>query len=161
MITQIEVIKYFEYKDGNLYWKSMPYKRNDLIGTKAGADIGANRSQITINKKHYKTHRLVFLMFHGYMPKEVDHIDGNSLNNKIENLREATRSEQCCNTKLRKDSTSGIKGVTWDKARNKWIVSINKHKKTMFRGRFDDLELAQLVAIEARDKYHGSFTRHK
>jgi hypothetical protein len=159
MITQAEVLKYFDYKDGNLYWKAMPYKRNDLIGTKAGTDLGDGRSQITINKKHYKTHRLVYLMFYGYMPKEVDHIDGNPLNNQIENLRFASRSEQCCNTKLRKDSTSGIKGVTWDKSRGKWIVSINKNKKTMFRGRFDDLELAQLVAVEARNKYHGDFAK--
>ena len=98
-------------------------------------------------------------MFHGYMPKEIDHIDNNPSNNRIENLREATRSEQLCNTKLRKDSTSGIKGVTWDKSRNKWIVSINKDKKTMFRGRFNDLELAQLVAVEARNKYHGDFAK--
>jgi len=159
MITQELALKLFDYKDGCLYWKAMPYKRNDLIGTEAGT-LDGDRRQITINKKHYKTHRLVYLMFYGYMPKEVDHIDGNSLNNRIENLRPASRSEQCCNTKLRKNSTSGIKGVTWDKLRNKWIVSINKDKKTMFTGRFDDLELAQLVAIEARDKYHSSFARH-
>jgi len=161
MITQAEVLTYFEYKDGNLYWKIMPHKRNDLIGTKAGTDIGDGRSQITINKKHYKTHRLIYLMFHGYMPNEVDHIDNNPSNNDIKNLREATRSEQLCNTKLRKDSTSGVKGITWDKARNKWIVSINKNQKTVFRARFDDLELAQLVANEARNKYHGTFARHK
>jgi hypothetical protein len=158
MITQEQVLKLLEYKDGILYWKSMPYKRNDLIGTEAGT-LDCDRRQITINKKHYKTHRLVYLMFYGYIPKEIDHIDGNSLNNRIENLRPASRSEQCCNTKLRKNSTSGIKGVTWDKSRNKWIVSINKDKKTMFRGRFDDLELAQLVAVEARNKYHGDFAK--
>lgn len=158
MINQEIALNLFEYKDGCLYWKSMPYKRNDLVGTEAGT-LDGDRRQITINKKHYKTHRLVYLMFHGYMPKEVDHIDNNPLNNCIENLREATRSEQICNTKLRKDSTSGIKGVTWDKTRNKWIVSINKHKKTMFRGRFDDFELAQLVAVEARNKYHGDFAK--
>jgi hypothetical protein len=158
MITQEQALKFLEYKDGILYWKSMPYKRNELIGTEAGT-LDRDRRQITINKKHYKTHRLVYLMFHGYMPEEVDHIDNNPLNNRIENLRPASRSEQCCNTKLRKDSTSGIKGVTWDKVRNKWIVSINKDKKTVFRGRFDNIELAQLVAIEARDKFHGDFAK--
>jgi hypothetical protein len=158
MITQELALKLFEYKDGCLYWKSMPYKRNDLIGTEAGTSDN-DRRQITINKKHYKTHRLVYLMFHGSMPKEIDHIDNNPLNNRIENLRPASRSEQCCNTTLRIDSTSGIKGVTWDKARNKWIVTINKNKKTVFRGRFDSLELAQLVSLEARNKYHGDFAK--
>ena len=160
MITRKFLREHFDYKNGHLYWKKMPNKRNDLIGTEAGTFDG-DRRQITIRKKHYKTHRLVFLMFHGYMPNEVDHIDGNSLNNKISNLRPATRSEQLCNTGLRKTSKSGVKGVSWDSGRNKWTVIVTKNKQTMFRDRFDDLELAQLVAIEARDKYHGSFTRHK
>ena len=86
MITQELALKFFEYKDGVLYWKSMPYKRNDLIGTEAGT-LDGDRRQITINKKHYKTHRLVYLMFHGFMPKEIDHIDGDSQNNKFENLK--------------------------------------------------------------------------
>ena len=159
MITQAEVIKYFEYKDGNLYWKAIPCKRNDLVGGKAGSDIGDNRRSITINQKRYKTHRLVYLMFYGYMPVEVDHIDNDPLNNRIENLRSATRSEQCCNSKISNRNTSGTKGITWDKSRNKWIVSINKNKKTVFRNRFDSLELAQLVVIEARNKYHGDFAK--
>ena len=160
MITKELAHKFFEYKDGILYWKAMPYKRNDLIGTEAGTlDVG--RRQITINKKHYKTHRLVYLMFHGYMPKEVDHIDNNPLNNSIENLREATRSEQLCNTRIKANNTSGFKGVSWDKSRNKWIVTVTKDKKTVYTSRFKDLELAQLVAIEARDKYHNSFARHQ
>lgn len=158
MITQEQALKFLEYKDGILYWKSMPYKRNDLIGTEAGT-LDSDRRQITINKKHYKTHRLVYLMFHGYMPKEVDHIDNNPLNNRIENLRPANRSEQCCNTRLRKDNTSGIKGVSWDKNRNKWVVTVTKNKKTVYTNRFNDIELAQLVAIEARDKFHGDFAK--
>ena len=160
MITREYIRELFDYKNGHLYWKVMPYKRNDLVGTEAGT-LDGDRRQITINKKHYKTHRLVFLMFHGYMPEEIDHIDGNPLNNKISNLRPATRSEQLCNTGLRKTSKSGVKGVSWDSSRNKWTVVVTKNKQTMFRNRFNDLELAQLVAIEARDKYHGSFTRHK
>jgi hypothetical protein len=160
MITREFLREHFDYKNGRLYWKEMPYKRNDLIGMEAGT-LDGDRRQITIFKKHYKTHRLVFLMFHGYLPDEVDHIDGNPLNNNIENLRPATRSEQLCNTGLRKTSKSGAKGVSWDSGRNKWTVVVTKNKQTMYRNRFDDLELAQLVAIEARDKYHGSFTRHK
>jgi hypothetical protein len=159
MITQELIHRLFDYKDGNLYWKVCG-KRIDLVGTKAGT-LDGDRWQVTIDKKHYKIHRIVFLMFYGYMPKEVDHIDGNPSNNNIENLRPATRSEQLCNTGLRKTSKSGVKGVSWDSNRNKWTVVVTKNKQTMYRNRFDDLELAQLVAIETRDKYHGSFTRHK
>jgi len=160
MITQAEVLKYFEYKDGNLYWKTMPCKRNDLIGTKAGTDIGDNRSHITINKKHYKTHRLVYFMFHGFMPKEVDHIDGNSLNNRIENLRPATREENGYNKTLQKNNTTGYKNVYWHKQVKKWAVRICFDKKIKHIGLFKDLELAALVAEEARNKYHKEFSCH-
>ena len=160
MITQKLLNEMFDYKNGNLFWKSAPHRRSDLIGTKAGSFDG-QKEQVIIQGKHYKTHRLVFLMFHGYLPVEIDHIDGNGLNNCIENLREANRSEQNCNTKLRKTSKTGIKGVSWDSNRKKWTVVVNKNNKTVYRNRFDDVELAELVAIEARNKYHGLFARHQ
>ena len=159
MITKQLVNSLFEYSNGKLFWKDCGRKTN-LIGKEAGT-IDAGRRQIVINKKHYKTHRLVYLMFYGYMPKEVDHIDGNPLNNDITNLRQADRSEQNCNTKLRVNSKTGIKGVSWDTNRNKWIVVVNKNKQTVYRNRFDDIELAELVAIEARDKFHKHFARHQ
>jgi hypothetical protein len=163
MITKELLLNHFEYKDGDLYWKLPFYKRNDLIGKKAGTctDKKTNRFSVTIYAKHYKLHRLIFLMFHGYMPKEVDHIDGNSLNNKIENLREANRSENNCNVGLKKTNTSGYKGVHWDKNRKKWMVTVIKNNVVVFNKRFDDLELAGLAAQEARNKFHNSFARHQ
>ena len=158
MITKDLVNNLFEYKDGHLYWKNITYRQTNLIGKEAGT-LDNNRRQITIDRKHYKTHRIIFLMFNGYMPKEVDHIDGNSLNNKIENLREANRSENVCNIGIKKTNTSGYKGVHWDKARNKWMVTVQKNKKIVFNKRFEDLELAVLVAEEARNKYHKEFAR--
>jgi hypothetical protein len=160
MLTKELVNNLFEYKDGILYWKNTTYRQTNFIGQEAGT-IDNNRRQITIDKKHYKTHRIIFLMFNGYMPKEVDHIDGNSLNNKIENLREANRSENVCNIGIKKNNTSGHKGVHWDKARNKWMVTVQKNNKIVFNKRFEDLELAVLVAEEARNKFHNSFVRHK
>ena len=72
-------------------------------------------------------------------------------------MREANRSQQLCNTKIRSNNTSGIKGVCWDKAKQKWLVRVNKDKKNVYMARFDDLELAELVAIEARAKFHGEY----
>ena len=59
-----------------------------------------------------------------------------------------------------KTNTSGIKSVSWDKNRNKWHVQVISEKKVVFQKRFDDIELAEFVAIEARNKYHGKFARH-
>lgn len=100
-------------------------------------------------------------MHHGYLPDVIDHIDGDILNNKIENLRPATHTQNMRNTKLSSRNNSGVKGVNWDKKSNKWRVHISVDGKTKTFGRFKDMELAELIAIEARDKYYGEFARHK
>jgi hypothetical protein len=99
-------------------------------------------------------------MFNGYLPQEVDHIDGNKSNNKIENLRGVTKSQNGWNTKKRKTNTSGCKNVYWDKRTNKWLVSfaINKIKK--YYGRFIDKNEAIKMANQMRIKLHGEYTNH-
>ena len=101
------------------------------------------------------------MMHYGYLPKYIDHVDGDSVNNRIENLREATNQQNAYNQKLRKNSTSGVKGVNWDKDTNKWRVRIQINGKHTHIGSFEDLMLAELVAVEARDKYHKEFARHE
>ena len=116
---------------------------------------------IEINNKPYKAHRLAWLYVNGEMPTNlIDHIDNNRSNNKISNLREATRQENSENYKTPKTNKSGVKNVSWYKNLNKWVVSISikKTKKTI--GYFDDIELAELVAIEARNKYRLEFANH-
>ena len=156
IITQDYVKQLFEYRDGVLYWKVN--KGKVRLGQKAGT-LNNNYYRVQINGKQYRNHRIIFLMHHGFLPKHLDHIDGNKLNNKIENLREATHSQNMMNVKIKKNNTSGTKGVCFDKQRKKWLVRITIQNKDIHLGRFDDLELAELVAIEGRDKYHKSFAR--
>ena len=156
MISQELALYHFDYKDGQLYWKNRTSNRNKL-GAKAGSPDKHGYVNICFNYKKHKMHRIIYLMHYGYLPKEIDHIDGNPQNNAIENLREANRSQQLCNTKLRKNNSSGIKGVCWDKSKQKWLVRVNKDSKNVYMARFDDLELAELVAIEARAKFHGEY----
>jgi hypothetical protein len=158
IITQDYVKQLFEYRDGNLYWKVNAGKIK--VGAKAGTPNQNGYFQTRINGKRYLNHRLIFLMHHGHLPKYLDHINGNPSNNKIENLRAATLTENQHNRKLGKDNTSGYKGVSWFKAKNKWRVRIEVNKVSKFFGYFDDLELAELVAQEARNKYHGEFANH-
>jgi len=99
-------------------------------------------------------------MQHGYLPKVVDHINGNTQDNRIENLRAATYTENQRNSRINKNSSSGVKNVVWHKQRQKWSVRILVNKKTKSFGLYDDIELADLVAQEARNKYFGSFARH-
>lgn len=158
MITRLDVIKNFRYEDGNLYWKKP--RSGIAVGKKAGCIDSQGYLRIRFNGKKYLNHRLIFFMEYGYMPEMLDHIDNNPLNNRIENLRPATRNENGYNKSLQINNTSGYKNVFWHKSSKKWRVVITVNKKYLRFGCFDDLELADLVAQEARDKYHGQFARH-
>jgi hypothetical protein len=149
----------FDYCDGKIFWKAKLSSKTH-IGTRAGCLSSDGYRYVGINKKRYSEHRIIFLMEKGYLPKLVDHIDNNPLNNKIENLREATNFQNSQNAKLAKTNTSGFKGVFWHKINKKWLVSLKIQGKNKHFGYFKDLELAALVVQEARNKYHGSFANH-
>ena len=141
-----------EDKDGVLYWRK--------TGKLAGTLHHTGYTQIAFKGKLYNAHRLMFLLHNGWLPKVIDHIDGDRSNNKIENLRPATWSQNLQNMKLRPTNKSGCKNVSWSNAKRKWAVQLSINGRQTNLGRFDDLELADLVATEARDKYHGVFARH-
>lgn len=159
MITQELVRHLFNYEGGILTWKnptSPRFKPGDVAGT-VNCD---GYSHVMINRKIYKSHRLIYLYHYGNLPDYLDHIDGNRSNNKVENLRECTTSQNNCNAGLSNKNTSGAKGVSWHKHNKKWQVQIKLNKKLKHIGYFDDFELAELVAIEARNKYYKEFARH-
>lgn len=150
----------FEYRDGDLYWKN-PTSNKIKIGSKAGSLAnGESHKRVRLNRKNYLLHRIIFAMHHGWMPSQVDHIDTNSLNNRIENLRPASHGQNIQNQPIRKSNTSGIKNVWWHKSLEKWVVAITANSMRKHIGYFEDIELAELVAIEARNKYHKGFANH-
>ncbi len=161
MLDQNMALQLFEYKDGKLYCKTKTSNKSNKfkIGDQVGSLTWSNYLRTKINYKSYFVHKIIFLMHHGYIPQIVDHIDGNTLNNKIENLRAANLSQNQFNRGIDKRNTSGFKNVSWCKRTKTWQVSICVHKKKIGLGRFKDLELADLVAQEARDKYHKEFVR--
>jgi hypothetical protein len=107
--------------------------------------------------KIHKVHRLIFLLEYGYLPQEVDHINMNRADNRLENLRPANRSENQCNRRAIASNTSGYPGVSWHKQSKAWTVRLIKNGKNYRFGYFKDFELAGLVSQEARSKYHGAF----
>lgn len=87
----------------------------------------------------------------------VDHIDRNPLNNRRDNLRIATYSQQNMNTRTRSDNTTGHRGVYWEKRRNCWRVCINLNGKQIHVGQFKDKQRA-ILAREAKAKeLYGDF----
>ena len=90
---------------------------------------------------------------------KTDHIDGNSLNNCRSNLRLATYAENNRNTRVRRDNTSGYKGVSWAADRGKWVAVICVDKCQRWLGAFDDPAEAAIAYNEAALRYHGEFAR--
>jgi hypothetical protein len=151
--TQQELLSLFDYRDGVLYWKKRKQKR-DI--TQPAGNLCATHGYVFIrlNRVLYRSHRLIWCMFYGYEPSEIDHINRNRSDNRIENLREVSRSQNNYNHPVRADNKSGHRNVSWHTKTKKWRVVITANKKTHFIGQFKDFELASLVAEEARAKYH-------
>lgn len=161
MITQEEVKNLLEYCEGKLFWKTRGYGNAPIkAGSIAGSICSRGYIRIKLKNKNYLAHRLIFLIHHGYMPDFVDHVDGDKSNNNIENLREANRATNGWNRKPYANNKTGIKNIKLSKNSKSWLVNINVNKQRIYCGSFDDLELADLVAQEARDLYHGRFARH-
>jgi hypothetical protein len=142
----------FNYKDGELFWK----KNNK----KAGSLKPTGYTVIEVNNKNMMAHRLIWMYHYGRVDNFIDHIDSNKSNNKIENLRLATKSQNCYNKKINPLNTTGCKGVRLRKDSGKYEARVTYNKKQIILGSFEDLELADLVAKEARNKYHKEFAHH-
>lgn len=157
-MNQALVAEYFDHKDGHLYWKKVMHPNKQyLVGQEVGSIHKTGYRHVTWMGKIHKVHRLIFLLKHGYLPKEIDHINGDRQDNRIENLREVTRSENQFNKAMCSNNTSGFRGVNWHKHSKSWVVRVCTKGKTKILGYFKDLELAGLVADEARNLYHGKF----
>lgn len=144
----------FDYEYGELFWKKSI--RTGWNGKCVGSLKPSKYKQVQIGKKMYLVHRLIFLYHHGYLPETIDHIDNNRLNNSIENLREATKSQNAINRKL-VNSSSGIKGVSWKKRDKKWIVRLQINGIRKEFGSYNDIDYAKFVADAMRYKYHGEY----
>ena len=135
----------FIYENGELYWKISP-----KIGVRKGDQAGYIEPRgyrvIKILGQKYKAHQLVFLYHYGYIPKFIDHINNNKIDNRIENLREATRAQNNQNAVIRKDNKCGVKGVCYDKKTKKWLAQL-QHNKQKIREKYDTFEEAK-EAIE-------------
>jgi len=129
------------------------------VGSVAGYKNPAGYVRITINYKIYQAHRLAWLYVHGIFPDAlVDHIDGCTSNNRLNNLRPASNSENLKNQhRLQSHNTSGFKGVTWHKHECKWMAQAKLNGKKMFLGYFNDPKEASSAYEEFAKSKHGEF----
>lgn len=156
-ITQFQVKEIFDYHlNGNLIWK-IKKATNTNIGSVVGSENSEGYLQTSINSVKYKIHQLVFIWHFGYCPKIIDHIDQNKKNNKIENLREATNSQNSMNRPKQLNNTTGFKGVSIHKQSGKFQCSIKINNKKIWLGLFVEIKDAVAAYQKAAEKYHQQF----
>lgn len=122
------------------------------------ADFDAKQSMWYAKKRGIRMHRFIVDAQKG---GDVDHKNLNGLDNRRENLRRCTRVQNMQNSGLRKDSTSGFKGVTWypHHDANKWVASITVNKKRMALGYFDTAEQAARAYDNVAREHFGEFAQ--
>lgn len=103
-----------------------------------------------------KMHRLIINAPDGF---QIDHIDGNGLNNRKENLRVVTPAQNLKNRRLSRHNTSGFKGVSWSKSRQKWMANIFSDGRAYHLGEYDSPEEAHKAYVEGSKRYHGDYGR--
>ena len=135
----------FKYEDDKMYRK-LKTKWNCCNDRKVNTNGYIN---IYINKKLYLLHRVIYKYFNEEWDitdtsnnNLIDHIDINPINNRIENLRVATHSQNIRNQNKKKNCSSQYRGVNWDKSSNKWKAQININGKVKYLGLFTNEEEA-------------------
>lgn len=132
------------------------FKKGDIVGYKN------NRGYVFIclGRTKLRAHRLAWAMHYGRIPlDEVDHINGIKFDNRIINLRECSSSQNKANVGLHYTNNSGFKGVSWRKANSKWKAQIQKNKKTIYLGCYENIEDAAKAYQEASKIHYGEFAR--
>ena len=161
MITQSELktILRYDEKSGIFYWlPRSSWNRSDLVGKSAGTKYYDGYIRIWVGTDRYFAHRLAWLYVHGIMPKlQIDHINRCRDDNRIANLREATRSQNKYNSKIPSHNKSGFKGVIL-RPSGKWEAFIKHECKRKFLGLFDTRKSAAMAYAVASRNLHKEFS---
>lgn len=154
-----EVVNY-DPETGIFTWK-IKLNNNLVVGSIAGTLTTRRHIRLTIDGNHCQAHRLAWLYVYGEWPEgDVDHINNIRTDNRIENLRLATKSQNGMNCKVAEDNKSGVKGVCWDQRLKRWRAYVTKEGKTTEK-RFKSFEEAAEYVKKLREELCGEFTRHE
>lgn len=151
MISQRLLKQHFSYNP--ISGEFIKISNNKKVGGKSNNYIG-----ICFRGKVYYAHRLAFLYMEGRIPKFVDHVDMNGFNNKWDNLRETTSSQNHGNIKKQKNNTTGYKGVFYSCSKyNPFMSRIKANKVIIYIGLFKTAELAAKAYDQKAIELFGEF----
>ena len=171
-VDQLRQLFIYEPDTGKLIWRERPVDQfktahacNIWNICYAGKEAGCIKTrlsgyrhiQVAFNGKRWLAHRVAFAMYYGRDPEQdIDHINRDSLDNRIENLREASRSLNLQNqTEPQKGNESGYRGVDWHNRTQKWRARITANGKNKHLGLFTTPEDAHAAYLAAKAKYHS------
>lgn len=147
----------FDPDTGQFTWcKSLSLRGR--VGERAGHSQKDGRVIVGIDGVSYLAHRLAWLYTHGAWPLNlIDHINRDNSDNRLVNLRQATSSENKLNADAHRDSVTGLKGITFDRSRARWVVQLSKKGRKSIAKRFvskaEAIEFYRQKSVE----YHGEF----
>lgn len=145
-----ERLKY-DKDTGLITWKKT-FAARAREGEEAGSNDGHGYKRIGISGRKIHAHRLAWFIHYGVWPKVIEHINGDRIDNRIENLRDVNFSDNAKNRKLQK-SKSGIAGVFHDKKTGRYQVGICVKGRSIHLGMHDDLEVALKIREAALNAY--------
>lgn len=159
--SELQALLNYDPSTGALIWKERPgavrswntkyagkpaFTAKDRKGYYVGAVGGIN----------YRAARVIYKLYHGVEAEQVDHIDGDRSNNRIVNLRAVTHQQNQQNMKKSSRNKSGVVGVSWNKAKNRWDAKISFNGGSVLIGRFTDFD----AAVAARKQYEQKLGYH-
>lgn len=145
---------------GKLFWKISPsqaVKAGDEAGTLCGGGRSCDKKYLRAcyRRKLKQVHHVVWEMFNGPLKdgEEIDHINHIRTDNRIENLRKVYRSDNVKNRSMPINNTSGVHGVSYFSRIGMWVARIGVNGKSIFLGRYNNLEEAALARRQAEVTY--------
>lgn len=153
-----EVMRCLHYNPGTgrFVWKVSNSNRAP-VGSTAGT-LSRGYIQIQVHGRIYRAHRLAFLIMTGELPVDVDHRNERKADNRWKNLRHADHSTNGMNQRNpRADNKVGVRGVTFDRARGKFVAELRVRGRRPLRKRFDTLEAAIVARRTAEVAHFGEF----
>jgi hypothetical protein len=156
-MNQLEAKRLFDYRDGALYWR-VDRGSNAKAGARAGRMLPTGYRSIHVSGRRYQEHRLVYLIHHGRMPVQIDHINGDKADNRIENLREADHSQNQVNTATRRNE-SGYRGVRFVPKTGRWAARIYVSGAEIRIGTFATAKEASEAYKAKAAEIYGEFVR--
>lgn len=156
-----DLVSYDPLSVTGLVWIKARQKINigDNAGTLSIRNDGCKYWFVTINKKTYRAHRVIWELLKGNIPSgmEIDHLDGNGLNNLIENLRLVTRSVNQRNLTIRKDASSPYSGIRYRTDRDCYTAQCHNLEGLRVSKTYSCKVYGREEALNLAVKWRGSF----